>query len=151
MASQRGAKTLLQTYPQLRKGIELARRDILGHIPHTPTKPGERPARTGYNKFSVKQLQGVYLNQYYHDPIEKYAKMVSMDEWGKTPLFYVTIHPVEMPTGPSLFYTPLILHFQQVDPGFMFEQEERRKVKLAQLRRRGKGPPKKGSGKRKKK
>jgi hypothetical protein len=39
----------------------------------------------------------------------------------------------------------------QANPGFMTEQEERRHFKLIQLRRRGKGPPKKGSGKRKKK
>mmetsp|Transcript_10536 Transcript_10536/g.13352 ORF Transcript_10536/g.13352 Transcript_10536/m.13352 type:complete len:92 (-) Transcript_10536:396-671(-) len=38
-----------------------------------------------------------------------------------------------------------------VTPGYLNAQEERRKLKLDQLRRRGKGPPKKGSGKRKKK
>lgn len=70
MASQRGAKTLLEMYPQLKKGIELAKRDILGHLPaHGNT------ARSGY-KFSTKQLQGVYLNQYYHEPIDKAARMV---------------------------------------------------------------------------
>ena len=35
-------------------------------------------------------------------------------------------------------------------PGYLNEQEERRQMKLEQLRRRGKGPPKKGSGKRSK-
>eukprot|EP00977_Amphora_coffeiformis_P027771 scaffold34640_cov143-Amphora_coffeaeformis.AAC.5 len=74
MSSQRGAKKLLEMYPQLKQGIAMARRDILGHIPKTSNN-----ARTGYNR------------------------------------------------------------------------KERRRVKLIQLRRRGKGPPKKGSGKRKKK
>uniref|UniRef100_A0A7S3LDV7 Small ribosomal subunit protein mS33 n=1 Tax=Amphora coffeiformis TaxID=265554 RepID=A0A7S3LDV7_9STRA len=107
MSSQRGAKKLLEMYPQLKQGIAMARRDILGHIPKTSNN-----ARTGYNR-STKQLTGVYLNQYYQEPIDKYVRMV--------------------------------------EPGFLFDQEERRRVKLIQLRRRGKGPPKKGSGKRKKK
>ena len=73
-ATHRGAKTLLQMYPQLKKGIEMARRDILGHLPqHGNT------TRSGY-KTSVKQLQGVYLNQYYHDPIDKAARKVSEKE-----------------------------------------------------------------------
>jgi hypothetical protein len=33
-------------------------------------------------------------------------------------------------------------------PDFLTEKEDRRKQKLAYLRRRGKGPPKKGQGKR---
>lgn len=70
MSSTRGAKTLLEMYPQLKQGIEWARRDILGHLPKTKST-----TRTGYNR-SIKQLQGVYLNQYYQKPIEKYAKMV---------------------------------------------------------------------------
>ena len=72
MATQRGAKTLLELYPQLKQGIEWARRDILGHLPQTP---GGGKTRTGYNR-STRQLKGVYLNQYYQEPIDKYARMV---------------------------------------------------------------------------
>ena len=70
MASQRGAKTLLEMYPHLKQGIEWARRDILGHIPKTSDN-----SRTGYNR-SIQQLTGVYLKQYYQEPIDKYARMV---------------------------------------------------------------------------
>jgi small subunit ribosomal protein S33 len=40
---------------------------------------------------------------------------------------------------------------KKTSPGYLTEQEDRRMAKLDQLRRRGKGPPQKGSGKRKKK
>mmetsp|Transcript_7321 Transcript_7321/g.6932 ORF Transcript_7321/g.6932 Transcript_7321/m.6932 type:complete len:92 (+) Transcript_7321:104-379(+) len=43
--------------------------------------------------------------------------------------------------------TPLAKKFM---PGYLSPKEERRQDKLEGLRRRGKGPPKKGSGKRKK-
>jgi hypothetical protein len=109
MATQRGVRSVLERYPQLRKGIELVQRDILGHLPKNHGV--KSPPRTGYNR-SIRQLQGVYLNQYYGESIDKYARMVQ--------------------------------------PGFLNEVEERRQIKLTQLRRRGKGPPKKGSGKRKK-
>eukprot|EP00979_Chaetoceros_neogracilis_P013534 scaffold3891_cov290-Chaetoceros_neogracile.AAC.4 len=39
---------------------------------------------------------------------------------------------------------------RKTQPGYLTAQEERRQLKLDTLRRRGKGPPKKGSGKRKK-
>jgi hypothetical protein len=39
----------------------------------------------------------------------------------------------------------------QAIPGFKTDLEERREAKLLYLRRRGKGPPKKGSGARSKK
>lgn len=39
---------------------------------------------------------------------------------------------------------------RMMTPGYLTEKEQRRQLKLDQLRRRGKGPPKKGSGKRKK-
>lgn len=70
MSTLRGAKTLLERFPQLRKGIELVQRDVLGHLPKT----GEN-LRTGYNR-SVKQFKGVYLNQYYMEPIDKSVKKV---------------------------------------------------------------------------
>mmetsp|Transcript_15907 Transcript_15907/g.30015 ORF Transcript_15907/g.30015 Transcript_15907/m.30015 type:complete len:92 (-) Transcript_15907:399-674(-) len=46
---------------------------------------------------------------------------------------------------------PITKIARQTTPGYLTEQEERRKLKLDTLRRRGKGPPAKGSGKRKKK
>lgn len=49
-----------------------------------------------------------------------------------------------------LFLPDTHQQYQQVNPGFMFDQEERRKLKLIQLRRQGKGPPKKGAGARSK-
>jgi hypothetical protein len=41
--------------------------------------------------------------------------------------------------------------FKQADPLFQTDIEERRSEALGRLRRRGKGPPKKGQGKRSKK
>lgn len=53
--------------------------------------------------------------------------------------------------GP-LFYRPNDKPFEDVlrteFPDYLTEQEERRRAKLQYLRRRGKGPPKKGEGKR---
>jgi hypothetical protein len=39
----------------------------------------------------------------------------------------------------------------QATPGYQTEEQERRQFKLIQLRRRGKGPPKKGADKKRKK
>jgi hypothetical protein len=89
-ASRRGAsKTLLQLYPQLEKGIQQARRDILGHLP-APTA-GSSNARTGYNK-STKQLKEVYLNQYYMEPIDKIARQVRERE-GDAVLYFLVGKP----------------------------------------------------------
>lgn len=74
MASRRGVQTVLERYPQLRKGIEVAQRDILGHLPNK-NKGVRLPPRTGYSR-SIRQLQGVYLNQYYMESSDKYARMV---------------------------------------------------------------------------
>ena len=38
--------------------------------------------------------------------------------------------------------------FRKISPGFQTEEEERAASKLQRLRRKGKGPPKKGEGKR---
>mmetsp|Transcript_3907 Transcript_3907/g.5047 ORF Transcript_3907/g.5047 Transcript_3907/m.5047 type:complete len:93 (-) Transcript_3907:88-366(-) len=46
---------------------------------------------------------------------------------------------------------PLEPSIRRVDPTYLTEQEARRKDKLRRLRMRGKGPPKKGEGKRTKK
>ncbi|GAX12070.1 hypothetical protein FisN_8Lh172 [Fistulifera solaris] len=52
--------------PAIRKGIAQVKRDVLGHVP-------QLQERTGY-QFAKKQLTGVYLNQYYTDPIAKSAR-----------------------------------------------------------------------------
>lgn len=60
---------LVKFSPAIRKGIAQVKRDVLGHVPQIQE-------RTGY-QFSKKQLTGVYLNQYYTDPIAKSARKVS--------------------------------------------------------------------------
>jgi small subunit ribosomal protein S33 len=58
------------------------------------------------------------------------------------------------PIGPVIndYYIPnMAPMFRKVDPGFKTELEERRYEKLIKLRAKGKGPPKKGQGKRSKK
>jgi hypothetical protein len=60
---------LIQFSPAIRKGIAQVKRDVLGHVPQIQE-------RTGY-QFCKKQLTGVYLNQYYTDPIAKSARQVS--------------------------------------------------------------------------
>jgi hypothetical protein len=60
---------LVQFSPAIRKGIAQVKRDVLGHVPQIQE-------RTGY-QFAKKQLTGVYLNQYYTDPIAKSARQVS--------------------------------------------------------------------------
>jgi hypothetical protein len=61
-------RLLLQMYPQLKAGIDQVKRTVLGHYPNTNT-------RTGYQGNKI-QLKGVYLNQYYMEPIDKFARMV---------------------------------------------------------------------------
>ena len=59
-----------------------------------------------------------------------------------------------VPIGPviSNYYLPKMEpNFRKVDPEFKSDMEERRHEKLIKLRTRGKGPPKKGEGKRSKK
>ena len=58
------------------------------------------------------------------------------------------------PIGPILakYYTPdNTRSFKAIAPDYMTELEERRADSLDRLKRRGKGPPKKGQGKRSKK
>ena len=60
----------------------------------------------------------------------------------------------QKPTGPMAahYYVPdMAKGFRNVAPDFLTEQEERRQEALVRLRRRGKGPTKKGEGKRSKK
>jgi hypothetical protein len=57
----------------------------------------------------------------------------------------------QKPIGPMAanYYLPeMTRDFKLVAPDFMTEIEERRTDALARLKRRGKGPPKKGQGKR---
>ncbi|CAB9528765.1 expressed unknown protein [Seminavis robusta] len=110
MASSKAAgyttRKLYQTYPALRREVNKVQQEIFGYFPNLGV-------RTGHQK-TKKSLQGVYLNRYYDEPIDKYARKA---------------HP----------------------EGFMTELQERRHVKREFMRRKGKGPPKKGSGKRSKK
>ena len=62
-------KASLKLTPALRKGIQEVRREVFGHLP-------QLHQRTGH-QFAKKQLTAVYLNQYYIDPIEKFARKVS--------------------------------------------------------------------------
>lgn len=59
----------------------------------------------------------------------------------------------QQPIGPIAVdcYADYTRAFKQAAPGFLTELEERRTLALSRLRRRGKGPPKKGQGKRSKK
>lgn len=60
----------------------------------------------------------------------------------------------QMPSGPMAanYYIPdMARSFRKFAPDFLTEQEERREEALVRLRRRGKGPTKKGEGKRSKK
>jgi hypothetical protein len=69
-ASKKVTSNLLKLSPSVRRGIQQVRKEVLGHAP-------QLNQRTGY-QFSKKQLTGVYLHQYYLDPIEKFARMVSL-------------------------------------------------------------------------
>jgi hypothetical protein len=99
--------SILKLYPQLRNKIQAVREEVLGWSP-----PSLNNMRTG-KRFARKQLDAVYLNQYY-------TENESID-----------------------------VSARKVIKGWKNEREERRAAKAAQLRRRGKGPPKKGAGKQK--
>jgi len=68
MTINSGRKALLKLYPSLNSAIQQVRQDVFGHVPQL----GVRTAR----KFNKKQLTGVYLNQYYQEPIAKFARKV---------------------------------------------------------------------------
>lgn len=63
-------RKILQSNPKLRLGIQQTKYDVLGHLPQLHMRTGHQA-----NK---KQLTGVYLNQYYMDPIAKSARKVSV-------------------------------------------------------------------------
>ena len=104
-------KTISTVYPHLKAEIQRVQQEVLGWAP-----PSMNNQRSG-TKFASRQLDGVYLNQYYtaHESIDVTAR--------------------------------------KVIKGWRNEQEQRRDEKLRMLRRKGKGPPKKGAkhkGKKKK-
>ena len=68
MASLKGSKKFFQAYPALKHGVEQVKRDVFGELP-------QLNVRTGHKKAKVA-LSGVYLNQYYLDPIDKFARKV---------------------------------------------------------------------------
>eukprot|EP00934_Nitzschia_sp_Nitz4_P001672 Nitzschia sp. Nitz4//scaffold86_size83305//46923//47328//NITZ4_005262-RA/size83305-snap-gene-0.169-mRNA-1//-1//CDS//3329559250//1672//frame0 len=102
MASNQSLRKLLQNSAVLKRGAEIARQDVFGHLPQLNTQSGHRLAK--------KSFTGPYLERYYPEPIGTYAR--------------------------------------KVFPGWESEEEEYRRVKLTQRRRKGKGPPQKGSGSR---
>lgn len=70
MASRR---SILKLYPELAPKIQKVKQDVFGEAAHS-----YKARRTGYQQ-SKKQLQGVYINQYYdaHPSIDPYARKVS--------------------------------------------------------------------------
>ena len=52
-------RSIVQLYPHLKKSIQQVQQDVLGYAP-----PSVNNIRTGY-QFCKKQMQMVYLNQYY--------------------------------------------------------------------------------------
>jgi hypothetical protein len=64
------AARLLQQHKELvRMGVQQVQRDVFGRAP-------QLNLRTGLQR-SKQQLQGVYMNQYYMDPIATSARKVS--------------------------------------------------------------------------
>ena len=60
-------------------------------------------------------------------------------------------HLLQKPTGPTAvnyYIKDSVKAFKKASPDFQTEEEERRKEALVRMRRKGKGPPKKGQGKR---
>jgi hypothetical protein len=61
-------KALTTVYPALRRGIQNVQRDVFGQYPQFNGQTGHQMNKT--------QLKAVYLEQYYMEPIEKFARMV---------------------------------------------------------------------------
>ena len=61
-------RQLVQQVPTVQAGIQQVKYEVLGQMPRLGMRTGHQYAR--------KQLKGVYYNQYYMDPIEKFARMV---------------------------------------------------------------------------
>lgn len=148
------AKPLIQVSKQ---AIAAVQREIFGQLP-------AGHGRTGH-QFLKKAHRGEIIARYYPESIESSARKV---RWiglpiSRTPAEFISLRVFVMMLldliwpilSLLLLLLPLVrsffLHTKQVIPGYKSELEERRAEKLQILRRRGKGPPKKGSGKRSKK
>jgi hypothetical protein len=132
-------QSILQIYPQLRRSIQLVQQDVLGYFP-----PAVDNMRTGYQQ-NKRQLKAVYLNQYYegHPSIKPSVRKVR-----------ITLFLVLMAGFHRHFANNCLLFINfclKVIPGWKDDKEERREQKLHIMRRNGKGPPKKGAGKKGKK
>lgn len=71
MASN-AVKKLVQNNPAFKRGAEIARQEIFGHVPQLNLRSG--------SKIAKKQFTGNYLAKYYPDSINKYARMVSLGD-----------------------------------------------------------------------
>ncbi|CAJ1953716.1 unnamed protein product [Cylindrotheca closterium] len=67
MASS-AVKKLVQNNPAFKRGAEIARQEIFGHVPQLNVRSG--------SKIAKKQFTGTYLAKYYPESINKYARMV---------------------------------------------------------------------------
>lgn len=71
MASN-AVKKLVQNNPAFKRGAEIARQEIFGHVPQLNVRSG--------SKIGKKQFTGTYLAKYYPESINKYARMVSLED-----------------------------------------------------------------------
>lgn len=68
MASRHASKKLYAAYPSLRKGIKEVQRDVFSQNPNLYVRTGHRKAK--------KAFAGVYINQYYIDPLDVHVRKV---------------------------------------------------------------------------
>ena len=71
-------RSIVQLYPHLKKSIQVIQQDVLGYNP-----PSINNIRTGYQQ-TKRQLQAVYLNQYYDgnrsiDPSARLVRIIILD------------------------------------------------------------------------
>lgn len=71
MASN-AVKTFIKSNHAFKRGAEIARQEIFGHVPQLNVRSGSRAAK--------KQFTGNYLAKYYPESINKYARMVSFGD-----------------------------------------------------------------------
>jgi hypothetical protein len=69
MASKTALQKLVKSSPVFKRGAEAARQDIFGHAPQLNIRTGNRKAK--------KAFTGPYIEKYYPESINKYARMVS--------------------------------------------------------------------------
>jgi len=85
MASSLAVKRLVQNSAVLRRGAEVARQEIFGHLPQLNIQSGHKKAKV--------QFTGPYLERYYPESINKFARQVSGFE-GDKHVSRVTINQV---------------------------------------------------------